>query len=178
MERLIIVPGRNAPPDVPDVLECTINPAEIELTHDAGLTRRPLSIAPVGDGPGRALAHGGAALTTLHLGMLFEGRRRPGPDGQREMLEDVRQQTRWLYRLAAPAAPGLVAPCEVDLIWGKSWAFRGILRTVSERPDIFSREGLAQRSWVRLELVGRQLDTFETFAAVDPASGYADGLAS
>lgn len=152
MERMILVPGRNCPANIPAVLRFSANPEEIELSHDAGLTPRPAPLFLDRTAPAPAMAYGGPAETTLSLSMVFEA------SGD----ADVRAQTHWLYLLAQMRGAGLTAPCEVDLIWGKTWAYRGTIRTLEERLDLFSASGTATRAWVRLTLTGMSLTTTGT----------------
>ncbi len=138
MERLILMPGEGAPPDVPDILRCMFNPSELVLTQAARLRPRP---APLW-GETATLAHAAPPHATLELRLLFES----GPQ------MDVRQATRALHGLAAPGPAGGAVP--VDVIWGKHWAFRGTISRLSETLDQFTTAGIALRSWLSVELVG------------------------
>lgn len=157
MERMILVTGQNCPPDVPPILHCAFNPSEIELTHDSGLADRPAPLFPNPADSVPALRSGGPAQTYLKLALLFQARAERQENGASGAAEDVRFQTRWLYQLAQGPGPGNDRPCEIDLIWGKSWAFRGAIRSLSERLDDFTSDGTALRAWIRLEIVGRSL---------------------
>ncbi len=157
MQRMILVPGANCPNDVPDILHFSANPSDIETRHEAGLAHRPAPLFPDLNDPLPALGYGGPPTTVLSMNILLEGHRQALPSGEPGPVEDVRRQTHWLYRLAQQPGPGLVRPCEVDIIWGRNWAFRGTIRQLAERLDQFTPDGTAVRAWVRVELAGKPL---------------------
>lgn len=182
MERLILRPEAPRPAGVPAVIRCGVNPEEMLLQRDAGYGgRTPAAIGKdpqatraggviSGPGlPGRDVAFTGAGRTLLTLNLLFDDEWSALRGPERVLSIDVRTLTEPLFRLAAPAQGRGDRPCPVDLIWGKHWSFRGVVARVSERMDRFTADGMATRSWVKIE-----------FESTPPARGlraFADDMA-
>ena len=142
MERLILRPLDPRPEGVPALIHCRLNPSDVEMTRDSGLAPRP---APLFGAAGPALGYAQEAVTNLSVNLLIESETQAG-----HLQRDVREHTRPLYRLAERPAAGIDRPALVDLVWGKDWAFRGAITRLAERLEMFTPQGTAMRSWLRM----------------------------
>ncbi len=154
MERLILKPQPPIPDGVPRLIHCSLNPDDIQITRDASLVPRA---APLFGSDGPSLGYGREAITILTLNLLVVGREEPSRGDRPPIVHDVRERTQPLYRLAERGGPKVDQPCLVDFVWGKDWAFRGAIARLAERLDAFTGQGVATRSWMRLEVQGRPI---------------------
>ena len=134
-------------------LGCMLNPEMLVIRRLAGVQSRQSISGPVtginlSDDP---LFQTGGGRTVLELALLFDVTL-PGSTIQ---TEDVRQLTQPFWHLAEnrPRRTGYSEVPQVRFIWGKSWNIPGIIEAVAERFDRFTREGIAQRSWLSLRMV-------------------------
>lgn len=134
-------------------LGCMLNPETLVIRRLAGIQPRRTMSGPVtglnlSDDP---LFFTGGGRTVLELSLLFDVTL-PGSSLQ---TDDVRLLTAPFWRLAENRARqnGYGAPPQIRFIWGKSWNIPGIVEAVAERFDRFTRQGVAQRSWLSLRMV-------------------------
>lgn len=158
MERLVLLPGTPRPEGVADVIRCSFNPAEVEMTRSANLSPRPAALvldqsqinltSSLNRTSQLPFSYGGPAHTTLSLRLLFEA----PEDPHSGRMRDVRQLTWPLHALAGQVSAGYTHPCSLDLIWGKQWSFTGTISRLSEVLDDFTSSGIATRSWLAIEI--------------------------
>lgn len=139
--------------DTNDRLPCLLNPETLVLRRQAGVQPRHsatgrLTGAGLADDP---LLCTGGGRTELELDLLFD----VTLDESLNKTVDVRSLTAPLWDLAENATEGRHRgrPPLVRFLWGKSWDFPGVVVAVAERLDLFTGEGVPQRSWLRLRLL-------------------------
>ena len=146
-------------------LPCLLNPETLVQRRRAGVQPRRsatgrLTGIGLADDP---LLYTGGGYTELALDLLFDVALEDKP----QKIENVRTLTQPLWELAdtAPEGQNRGQPLMVRFLWGKEWNFLGVVVAVAERLDMFTSEGVPQRSWLRLRLVRSQLPAAEPEAA-------------
>lgn len=139
--------------DTNERLRCLLNPETLVLQRTAGVRPRrslggPLAGLELSDDP---LLFTGGGRTVLELDLLFD----VTLAGSTIQGDDVRALTLPLWQMAENTTRrgGYGQPPQVRFIWGKAWNIPGVVEAVAERFERFTREGVAQRSWLRLRLV-------------------------
>ena len=146
-------------------LPCLLNPETLVQRRLAGVQPRRSATGRL-TGTGLAddpLLYTGGGYTELELDLLFDVGLVDAP----QKPENVRALTQPLWELAesAPEGQNRGQPLMVRFLWGKEWNFLGVVVAVAERLDMFTSEGVPQRSWLRLRLVRSQLPAAEPVAA-------------
>ena len=133
-------------------LGCLLNPESLTVQRTAGAKPRRAAVgqltrATLDDDP---LQYTGGGRTTLELDLLFD----VSLADSTVATEDVRELTRPLWNLAENAVgpDGYGRPPLVRFIWGKSWNLPGIIVSVAEHLEHFTRAGVPQRSWLRMRM--------------------------
>lgn len=146
-------------------LSCLLNPETLVQRRLAGVQPRRsatgrLTGSGLADDP---LLYTGGGYTELALDLLFDLALVDKP----QKIENVRTLTQPLWELADTAPNGLKRgqPLMVRFLWGKEWNFLGVVVAVAERLDMFTSEGVPQRSWLRLKLVRSNPPAAEPAAA-------------
>ena len=134
-------------------LGCMLNPETLVIRRLAGVQPQrsisgPVTGLSLSDDP---LFFTGGGRTVLELALLFDVTLL----GSSIQTDDVRALTAPFWHLAENSArrSGYGTPPQIRFIWGKSWNIPGIVEAVAERFDRFTREGVAQRSWLSLRMV-------------------------
>lgn len=136
---------------------CMLNPETLVLRRTAGLRARE-SIGGQITGAGRhdtPLIYTGGGRTVLELDLLFDVTIPGAAMATGDRSRDVRTLTRPFWTMAENTARrrGYSHPPQVRFFWGKAWNIPGVVEAVAERFEHFTREGVAQRSWLRLRMV-------------------------
>jgi hypothetical protein len=99
----------------------------------------------------------GRGSTELTLELLFD----VGLAGSSIHTDDVRDLTRPLWELAEYRAARRRQDelPQVRFIWGKSWNMPAVVASIAERFERFTRQGIAQRSWLTMRLLRVSEDT-------------------
>jgi len=133
-------------------LGCLLNPENLTVRRAAGVRPRraatgQLTGAALDDDP---LLYTGGGRTVLELNLLFD----VALAGSSITKEDVRELTEPLWNLSENTSrrDGYGRPPLVRFIWGKSWNMPGIIVSVAERLERFTRAGVPQRSWLRMRM--------------------------
>ena len=146
-------------------LPCLLNPETLVQRRLAGVQpRRSATGRLTGTGlTDDPMLYTGGGYTELALDLLFDVALVDRP----QKIENVRTLTQPLWDLADTPPNGLNRgqPLMVRFLWGKEWNFLGVVVAVAERLDMFTSEGVPQRSWLRLKLVRSQLPAAEPEAA-------------
>lgn len=134
-------------------IRCMLNPDSIVMRRLAGLRLRRsagglATGAALTDNP---LLRTGGGVTELNLDLLFD----VSLSGSSIVSEDVRDLTAPIWALAenAPAERGYGSPPVVRFVWGKTWNIGGAVKSVAERLERFTPEGVPRRSWMRLRML-------------------------
>jgi len=153
-------------------LGCLLNPEALVIRRLAGVQpRRSLTGTMTGsDQSDDPLFFTGGGRTVLELALLFDVTLL----GSSLQTDDVRTLTAPFWRLAENSAnrSSYGHPPQVRFIWGKAWNIPGVIEAVAERFDRFTRQGVAQRSWLSLRMV--RVNEPSLAPLESPAMGLAD----
>jgi hypothetical protein len=132
---------------------CLLNPETLVMRRTAGVRpQRSATGQLTGEGlTDDPLLYTGGGRTELDLDLLFD----VTLAGSSISSGDVRDLTRPLWNLTENAArqEGYGQPPLVRFIWGKSWNIPGVIVSVAERLEYFTRDGVPRRSWLRMRMI-------------------------
>lgn len=146
--------------DTGERIGCLLNPESLVMRRQAGVRSRQ-STGGLITGVNLAddqLLYCGGGNTELTMNLLFD----VTLTGSSISTEDVRDLTAPLWRLAenSQKRSGYANPPICHFVWGKSWHIPGIVRSVAEKFEFFTKDGIPRRSLIRL-LFRRVLEPIE-----------------
>jgi hypothetical protein len=136
--------------DTGERIGCLLNPESLVMRRQAGVRARRTAggLVTGADLADDQLLYCGGGNTELTMNLLFD----VSLAGSSIATEDVRDLTGPFWRLAENSPPqgGYGHPPLCRLVWGKSWHIPGLVTSVAERLEYFTRDGLPRRSFMRL----------------------------
>lgn len=158
---------------------CLLNPESLVIRRQAGVRARRSAggLVAGADLADDQVLYSGGGNTELTMNLLFD----VTLAGSSISTEDVRDLTGPLWRLAEnsqqPGSYGNPPICR--FVWGKSWHIPGIVWSIAERLEYFTKDGLPRRSFLRL-LFRRVLESPHSrnaaAGAQRPVAGQTPGL--
>jgi hypothetical protein len=140
---------------------CLLNPESLVIRRQAGVRPRRSAggLVAGADLADDQVLYSGGGITELTMNLLFD----VALAGSSISTEDVRFLTGPLWRLAenSQESGSYGRPPVCRFVWGKSWNIPGLVWSIAERLENFTREGLPRRSFLRL-LFRRVLEDGET----------------
>ncbi len=136
--------------DTGERIGCLLNPESLVIRRQAGVhTRRSAGGLITGSHlADDQLLYSGGGNTELTMNLLFD----ISLAGSSFQTEDVRDLTGPFWRLAenSQETGSYGNPPICRFVWGKSWHIPGIVRSIAEKLEYFTKDGLPRRSLIRL----------------------------
>lgn len=156
MERVVFL----TEPDERQV-SCLLNPESVIIRRSAGLKIRS-SVGGQVSGNGQTeypLLYTGGGTTLIDLELLFDITLPESP----KSISNVRQLTSEFFAMTESVRQTEFVNHlpTVRMIWGKSWNISAVVTDVAERLDYFTRNGVPQRSWLKMRLRKINNEPFE-----------------
>jgi hypothetical protein len=129
---------------------CMLNPESLIIRRQAGvrLRRSAGGLVAGADPADDQILYSGGGNTELTMNLLFD----VTLAGSSISTGDVRDLTAPLWRLAESSqkAGSYNSPPICRFVWGKSWNIPGIVWSIAERLEYFTKDGMPRRSFLRL----------------------------
>lgn len=136
--------------DTGERIGCLLNPESLVIRRQAGIRNRRSAggLVTGADLADDQLLYCGGGNTELTMNLLFD----VSLAGSSIPTEDVRDLTRpfWLLSENSQQGGSYGNPPLCRFVWGKTWHIPGIVRSVAERLEFFTKDGLPRRSLIRL----------------------------
>ncbi len=136
--------------DTAQRIGCLLNPESLVIRRQAGIrSRRTAGGLVTGtDLADDQLLYCGGGKTELTMNLLFD----VSLAGSSISTEDVRDLTGPIWRLAENSRQtgSYGNPPICRFVWGKNWNIQGIVKSVAERLELFTKDGLPRRSLMRV----------------------------
>lgn len=133
-------------------IRCLLNPESLIVQRCSGVkTRQTVGGAVSGsEFNDEQLLYTGGGYTQFTLDLLFD----VSLAGSLTKSGDVRELTSPIWQLSENIQheKSNSRPYFCRFIWGKSWNIPGIVVAVAEKFDLFSNNGVPQRSWLRMRM--------------------------
>ncbi len=128
-------------------IECLLNPEDIEMKRESGGQTQESFGAGVAGSPDPFQRVSGGT-TTLSLKLLFD----TSLNVKSGSPNDVRVLTEPLWEIAESLE---TSPSDrpVRFMWGKNWNIPGAIKSLSEKLEHFTQNGVPRRSWITLEFM-------------------------
>ena len=136
--------------DTGERIGCLLNPESLVIRRQAGVRSRRSAggLVTGSDLADDQLLYCGGGNTELTMNLLFD----VSLAGSSIATQDVRSLTEPFWRLAENSQRhgSYGKPPICRFVWGKGWHIPGLVRSVAERLEYFTQDGLPRRSLLRL----------------------------
>lgn len=155
-----------------EIVECMFNPKEYTFAKQNKWTEKTAKGEVVPH-----LEYEGGAPASLKLQLLFDTLEDHSPQGKSGV--DVRIYTRGLWDMmrapesARNSQTGKGAPPYVRFQWGRLWAFKAVIESLSQRFTLFAKDGTPLRALVDIGL--KQIEDEGQYPRQNPSSGSEPG---